>query len=83
MEWAFLSEYELAQKEEQELSCKLAVDQELDKIQRSLLVIQQKDKQQAVEISSVNEECYEDIVRTAVSNNHSQIQEIQALLSSL
>jgi hypothetical protein len=26
MEWAFLSEYELAQKEEQELSCKLAVD---------------------------------------------------------
>ncbi len=32
MEWAFLSEYELAQKEEQELSCKLAVDQELDKI---------------------------------------------------
>jgi hypothetical protein len=77
-----LSQKEIVDKENRELSCKLAVQNEIDKIQRSLLVIDQSKSQAPLQLkeakaleSPAQSEC-EGLVEKTVSENQAQIEQI-------
>jgi hypothetical protein len=46
LDWAFLTEEDLALKHDRETTEKLAIDAEMNKIQRSLVLIEQTQKKQ-------------------------------------